>query len=142
LAARPAQIPGSTHRPLSFGGCAIGLLSLGGVSLGVCAFGALACGWQVFGSCAIAWNAASGGIAVANHFAVGGIAHALEANNDAAQSYLQGNLFFRCAPLALRYLAWLNLLWVVPMLARWRAVAWTRRRQDSTRFKACAIKSN
>jgi hypothetical protein len=48
----------------------------------------------------------------------------------AALSYLQPNQFFQHAPLALRYLAWLNLLWVIPMLARWRVVASSRRRRD------------
>jgi hypothetical protein len=107
------------------------LLSLGGFSLGVWSFGGLAFGWQVFGGCAIAWNAAVGGVAIAHDFAFGGIAHALQANNHAARSYLQPNLFFQHAPLALRYLAWLNLLWVIPMLAWWRIVACSCRRRDS-----------
>jgi hypothetical protein len=54
----------------------------------------------------------------------------LQANNNAAQSYLQPNLFFQHARLPLRYLAWLNLLWVIPMLARWRVVAGNRQRHD------------
>jgi hypothetical protein len=115
---------------LSFGGCAVGLLSLGGFSLGIWSLGALAVGWQVFAGCAIAWNAADGGIAMAHDFAIGGIAHALQANNDAAQSYFHSNQFFQHARLAVRYLAWLNLLWVIPMLVRWRIVAGTRRQRD------------
>ncbi len=130
LAIAPVSIGALPIGLLSFGGCAVGLLSLGGFSLGLWSFGALAFGWQVFGGCAIAWNAANGGIAVAHDFAVGSIAHALQANNDAAQSYLQSNLFFQHARLPLRYLAWLNLLWVIPMLARWRVVASSRRRRN------------
>src|SRR5436305_8490822 len=130
LAIAPVSIGALPIGLLSFGGCAVGLLSLGGFSLGVWSFGALAFGWQVFGGCAIAWNAANGGIAIAHDFAVGSIAHALQANNDAAQSYVQSNLFFQHARLPLRYLAWLNLLWVVPMLARWRAVVGSRRLRD------------
>jgi hypothetical protein len=84
----------------------------------------------VFGGCAIAWNAAVGGVAIAHDFAIGGIAHALQANNQAAQSFLQPNLFFQNAPLVLRYLAWLNLLWVIPMLAWWRIVVSSRRRSE------------
>ena len=130
LAIAPVSIGAFPIGLLSFGGCAVGLLSLGGLSLGIWSFGALAFGWQVFGGCAIAWNAANGGIAIAHNFAVGSIAHALQANNDAARSHLQPNLFFQYARLPLRYLAWLNLLWVIPMLARWRVVACIRRQRD------------
>ena len=131
LAIAPVSIGGLAIGLLSFGGCAVGLLSLGGFSLGVWSFGALAFGWQVFGGCAIAWNAANGGIAIAHDFAVGSIAHALQANNDAARFNLQSNLFFQHARLPLRYLAWLNLLWVIPMLARWRLAASSRRRRKT-----------
>jgi RNA polymerase sigma factor (sigma-70 family) len=129
LAIAPISIGGLAIGLLSFGGGAVGLLSLGGFSLGIWSLGALAFGWQVFGGCAIAWNAADGGIAIAHNFAIGGIAHALQANNDAAQSYLRSNLFFQHARLPVRYLAWLNLLWVIPMLARWRVVTFSRRRR-------------
>src|SRR5438270_3656310 len=131
VAIAPISIGGMAIGLLSFGGCAVGLFSLGGFSLGVWSFGALAFGWQVFGGCAIAWNAANGGIAIAHDFAVGSIAHALQANNDAAQFNLQSNLFFQHARLPLRYLAGLNLLWVIPMLARRRLAASSRRRRKS-----------
>jgi len=131
LAIAPVTIGALPIGLLSFGGCAVGLLSLGGLSLGIWSFGALAFGWQVFGGCAIAWNAANGGIAIAHDFAVGSIARALQANNDAARSYFQSNLFFQHARLPLRYLACLNLLWVIPMLARWRLAASSRRRGKS-----------
>ena len=130
LAIAPVCIGASAIGLLSFGGCAVGLVSLGGLSLGVWSFGALAFGWQVFGACAIAWNAANGAIAVAHNFAFGGIAHALQANNEVAASYFQQTLFFRHPRLLLRYLLWLNLLWVAPMLARWRVVAGGRRGRD------------
>jgi RNA polymerase sigma factor (sigma-70 family) len=130
LAIAPVCIGASAIGLLSFGGCAVGLISLGGFSLGVWSFGALAFGWQVFGACAIAWNAANGGIAIAHNLAFGGIAHALQANNDAAGAYFQQSPFFRRPRLLLRYVAWLNLLWVIPMLGRWRIVARSRRRQD------------
>lgn len=133
LAIAPVSIGGLAIGILSFGGGAVGLLSLGGFSFGVWSFGALAFGWQVFGACAIAWNAASGGVALAHDFAAGGIAHALQANNEAARNHIRSNLFLQHAHLALRYLAWLNLLWVVPMLARWRAVARSRRKENSAR---------
>jgi hypothetical protein len=131
LAIAPVSIGALAIGLMSFGGCAVGLLSLGGFSLGVWSLGALAFGWEVFGCCAIGWIAADGGIAIAHNFAVGGIAQALQANNDAAQSYFRLNLFFQHARLPVRYLAWLNLLWVIPMLVRWRVVAGNRRRRDA-----------
>jgi hypothetical protein len=130
LAIAPVSIGGLAIGLLSFGGCAVGVLSLGGLSFGIWSFGALALGWRVFGGFAIAWNAANGGIAVAHDFAVGSIAHALQANNEAARAYLRPSLFFQHARLPLRYLAWLNLLWVIPMLARWGVVAGSRHRRD------------
>jgi RNA polymerase sigma factor (sigma-70 family) len=130
IAIAPVSIGGLAMGLLPFGGCAVGLLALGGFSLGVWSFGGLAFGWQVFGGCAIAWNAAVGGVAIAHDFASGGIAHALQANNQATQSYLQPNLFFQNAPLVLRYLAWLNLLWVIPMFAWWRIVVSSCRRWE------------
>ena len=131
LAIAPVSIGATAIGLLSFGGCAVGLISLGGLSVGLWSFGVLAFGWQVFGACAIAWNAANGGIAIAHNFAFGGIAHALQANNDAAGSYFQQDLFFHHPRRLLVYVAWLNLLWVIPMLVRWRVVAGARRRRDS-----------
>jgi RNA polymerase sigma factor (sigma-70 family) len=123
VAIAPVSMGGFAIGLISFGGGSVGLLSLGGFSLGVWAFGALAFGWQVFGACAIAWHAASGGVAIAHDFAGGGIAHALQANNEAARTSIRSSLFLQHAHLALQYLAWLNLFWVIPMLARWRVVA-------------------
>ncbi len=123
LAIAPVSIGASAIGLLSFGGCAVGLISLGGCSVGLWSFGVFTFGWQVFGACAIAWNAANGGIAIAHNFAVGGIAHALQANNDAAGSVFQQDLFFHHPRRLLLYLGWLNLLWVIPMLGRWRVVA-------------------
>jgi RNA polymerase sigma factor (sigma-70 family) len=133
VAIAPVSMGGLALGFVSFGGCSVALLSLGGFSFGVWSFGALAFGWQVFGACAIAWNAASGGVAVAHDFAAGGIALALQANNEAARSYLRSSLFLQHAHLVLRHLAWLNLLWVIPMLARWRVVVRSRRQADSVR---------
>ena len=126
LAIAPVCIGGTAIGLLSFGGCAVGLVSLGGFSLGMWSFGALAFGWQGFGACAIAWKAANGGIAVAHHFAFGGIGRALQANNDVAKAYFEQTLFFRHPWRLLLYLAWFNLLWVIPMLAQWRAAAGRR----------------
>jgi hypothetical protein len=126
VAIAPVSIGGSAIGLLSFGGCAVGLISLGGLSVGLWSFGVLAFGWKVFGACAIAWNAANGGIAIAHDFAFGGIAYALQANNPAAANYFQHEPFFYQPRRLLFYLAWLNLLWVIPMLARWRIVKGAR----------------
>jgi RNA polymerase sigma factor (sigma-70 family) len=123
FAIAPVSIGATAIGILSFGGCAMGLISLGGLSVGLWSFGALAFGWQVFGSCAVAWHAANGGIAIAHDFAFGNIAHALQANTEAAGRYFQHGLFFHHPRRLLSYLAWLNLLWVIPALARWRIVA-------------------
>jgi RNA polymerase sigma factor (sigma-70 family) len=131
IAIAPVCIGGLALGLLPFGGCAAGVLALGGFSLGVWSFGGLALGWQVFGGCAIAWNAALGGVAIAHDFALGGIARAAQANNETAARAMQTSLFFQNAPLAFRYLACLNLLWIIPMLVWWRIVVRSRRRRDS-----------
>jgi RNA polymerase sigma factor (sigma-70 family) len=131
LAIAPVSIGASAIGLVSFGGCAVGLISLGGLSVGLWSFGALAFGWQAFGACAIAWKAANGGIAIAHDFAVGGLAAAMQANNGAARAYFWQTPFFHNPRRILFYLAWLNLLWVIPMLARWRVVAGARSRRDS-----------
>jgi hypothetical protein len=107
---------------IPFGGCAIGALALGGFSLGVWSFGGLAIGWQAFGGFALAWSAAMGGFAIAHDFALGGFAHAAEANNEMAGRFIRPLPLFRYGEVALRHLFWLNLLWVIPMIAWWRAV--------------------
>jgi RNA polymerase sigma factor (sigma-70 family) len=140
LAIAPVSIGASAIGLMSFGGCAVGLISLGGLSVGLWSFGALAFGWKVFGACAIAWNAANGGIAIAHNFAVGGIAHAWQANNQAARSFFQQDVLFHHPRRLLLYLSWLNLLWVIPMLARWRVVAGGIR--DVNQKQICLIKSN
>lgn len=130
VAIAPVSIGGLAVGLLSFGGGAVGMITLGGLSFGGWAFGALAFGWQAFGGCAIAWNAANGGVAVAHDFALGGVARALQVNNWAARSQMRASLFFYYAPQALRHLAWLNLLWVIPMLVRWRIIARSRRKES------------
>jgi RNA polymerase sigma factor (sigma-70 family) len=119
--------------PISFGGLALGLLTLGGVavgvvpfggcSLGVYALGGLAVGLQAFGGCAIAWRAADGGVAVARDFAVGAVASAQHANDAIAETFIQDSGFFQFALVAMRYVQWLNLLWLLPL------VLWLQKRR-------------
>jgi RNA polymerase sigma factor (sigma-70 family) len=108
---------------LPFGAVAFGLLVLGGFGVGVWTFGALAIGWQAFGCCAVAWNVAVGGVVLAHNFALGGIAHAAQANNAIARQFIGTNLFFHCAQIIGRYCVWLNLLWVVPVVVQWWVIA-------------------
>lgn len=112
--------------PVCFGGCAVGLVPIGvlgigllplaGCSLGVWAIGGLAIGWKALGGCAIAGNAALGGVAVAHGFAQGGLAHATQANNEIAKQFMFSDRFFSFAQIVVRHLAWLNLLWLFPIL--------------------------
>ncbi|MGD0650791.1 MAG: sigma-70 family RNA polymerase sigma factor [Verrucomicrobiia bacterium] len=132
---------GMAIAPWSMGGCAIGLaawggfaaglLALGGLGLGVWSFGGLAVGWQAFGGCAVAWNAAVGGVAVARDFALGGITHAAQANNQIAGQAIWSRAFFQDGQIVLRHLAWLNLLWLVPLILWWRTVRKARPEQKA-----------
>jgi RNA polymerase sigma factor (sigma-70 family) len=119
---------------LPFGAIALGLLVVGGFGVGVWSFGVMAVGWQAFGCCAVAWNAASGGVALAHDFALGGIAHAAQFNNAIAGQVIGPNLFFRFSQSIVRYVIWLNLLWVVPVALQSRVVARARRRREQGNF--------
>jgi RNA polymerase sigma factor (sigma-70 family) len=130
LAIAPISIGGCAIGLFSFGGLSIGTLSLGGTALGVWVFGGLALGWQAFGGCAIAWNAAWGGYAIARGFAIGGLVHAAQANNPIALQFIQANPFFRISGKTLPYLLWLNLVWVIPMMAMRRKLNRTGREQN------------
>lgn len=120
FAVAPFSFGGLAVGLIPFGGFALGLIALGGFSVGFWSFGGFAVGWQAFGGCAIAWNAALGGAALAREFALGGIAHAAQANTDAAQLYIGTSWFFHNAPVVARHLAWLNLVWLLPLVLWWR----------------------
>jgi RNA polymerase sigma factor (sigma-70 family) len=115
---------------IPFGGLALGLLPIGGCSLGVWAWGALAFGWQAYGACAIAWNAAEGWIALARQYALGHVAYG-SADMQEAAAVVRSGLYFRYAEVVMKYFAWLNLLWVVPCLIEWRAVARAKARKTT-----------
>jgi RNA polymerase sigma factor (sigma-70 family) len=122
FAVAPVSIGGCAIGLLPFGGMAMGLLAFGGISLGVWSFGGFALGWQAFGGCAMAWNASWGGVSVARHYALGGVAQAAQANNGIAQTFIQSHSFFRISEMVFPYVAWLNLIWLVPMVAWWGVV--------------------
>jgi hypothetical protein len=90
---------------VSMGGLAIGLLAIGGFGIGFLAFGGMAVGFAAIGGAAIGyvacgggaigWLGASGGAVWTRHFALGGGALAEHANDQAAQAFMHGNVFFR-----------------------------------------------
>ncbi len=129
----PISLGGFSIGLLSFGGASLGLFSVGGIAVGAYTFfGGLCFAWQAQGACAIAWHAAFGGVAIARDFAIGGIAHAAETNNDAAWQFVQSDPFFRVSHFVNTHWIWLNLLWAIPFFVQWRAIR-RRRRQNLAR---------
>lgn len=120
IAIAPVSIGGLAIGLTAWGGLALGALAAGGLAMGGWAFGGLALGWQAFGGCVLGWNAAMGGLAVARDYALGGIAHAANANNELAENVLHGNVFFKSMVVLARHFVWLNLLWILPLLVWWR----------------------
>jgi RNA polymerase sigma factor (sigma-70 family) len=130
VAVAPFCIGGLALGLLPFGGIVAGILPLGGLALGVWAFGAIAIGWQSIGGYAIAWSAAVGDFAVAHNFALGGIAHAVQANTDAAKHFVESNLFFQWIKLLEGHWSWMNSLWIVPLFILWRLIARSHRNKQ------------
>jgi RNA polymerase sigma factor (sigma-70 family) len=116
--------------PLSLGGVSIGLLTLGGLAVGLGAFGGfavgpwvvggMAVGWQAFGGCALGWLGAQGGAAAAHQFAMGGVALAPHANDAVAEAFFAHSGFFRLLQEIMPYFGWVNVVWLVPLLAWWQ----------------------
>jgi hypothetical protein len=123
VAVAPVSIGGLAIGLMPWGGMALGIFAIGGFALGGWAFGVFAFGWQSFGACAIAWNAATGGLAIARDFAVGGMAQATQANNEIASQFIKGGFFFRNMETLSQHIVWMNLLWLLPLIAWWRALA-------------------
>ncbi len=119
VAIAPISFGGFALGLVTLGGMAIGVVPLGGFSLGLYALGGMAVGLQAFGGCAIAWTAANGAVAVARDFAVGAVAWARDANGVAARSFIESSFFFAYALAAVRYLPWLNLMWLFPFVLWW-----------------------
>jgi RNA polymerase sigma factor (sigma-70 family) len=121
LAIAPVSIGGIAIGLIPFGGLSAGIFAMGGFAFGGWAFGGFALGWQTFGGCALAWNAATGGLAIARDFAMGGVAHAAQANNEIASQFMKASSFFRLMEILSHYMGWLNLLWLIP-LVQWRRI--------------------
>ncbi len=129
VAVAPFSIGGLVIGLIPFGGIVAGIFPLGGLSLGVWAFGGVAIGWQAIGGFALAWHAAVGNFALARDFAVGGIVHALQANNDTARQFTDANLYFRCIQAINRHWFWMNFIWITPLFIQWRVIARSRQRE-------------
>jgi RNA polymerase sigma factor (sigma-70 family) len=129
LAIAPISIGWCAVGPVAYGGLALGMLAIGACSLGVWTFGGLALGWQAYGACALGWKAAVGWIVVAHEFALGSIAHG-GAGVEAARKFVGSSPFFHFAQMIMKYFAWMNLLWVVPLTIQARIVA--RAKKSST----------
>jgi RNA polymerase sigma factor (sigma-70 family) len=119
---------------ISCGGLAVGLVALGGVGIGLFAFGGMAVGFAAiggaavgyvaFGGGAIGWLGASGGAVLARHFALGGGAIAQHTNDQAAQTFMHGSVFFRYEWTVFNILVVMS--WLLPpalslYFKRWRA---------------------
>lgn len=120
IAVAPIALGGVAVGIISWGGLALGIITIAGMSIGVWADGGLAVGWQAFGGCAFAWNAAMGGYAAAHEFALGGVAHAAQFNNELAKQFIHDSRFFRIAEALSRYMGLMNLIWIAPLLLWWR----------------------
>jgi len=126
----PVCIGGVAIGLMPWGGLALGVFAIGGLALGGWAFGGLAFGWQAYGGFAIALNAAQGALAIARDFAVGSVARAAQANNEAAGQFMKGSFFFNSMEVLLRHIWWMNLIWLLPLIGWWRALAKRRRQND------------
>jgi RNA polymerase sigma factor (sigma-70 family) len=123
LAVAPVSVGGIAVGLMPWGGAACGLFAIGGFAIGGWVFGGFALGWQAFGGCALGWNAAMGGLALAREFAIGGVAHAAQANDEIASQFIKGRPFFIRMEILSHYIAWLNLLWLIPLISWWRILA-------------------
>ncbi|HYG22493.1 MAG TPA: sigma-70 family RNA polymerase sigma factor [Verrucomicrobiae bacterium] len=132
VAMAPISVGGLAIGLLSWGGFAVGMAAWGGLALGGFAMGGLALGWQAFGGCAIAWQAAVGGAAVAKDFALGGFAHAAEANNQIAAGVIEPMPFFSSGGFIFHHMIWLNLIWVIPTALWWWLLRIGNRRNASS----------
>jgi hypothetical protein len=128
--------------PFSFGGIAIGLVpfgaltlgafSLGAISLGIWSFGGMAMGMQTAGAVGIGWESAQGGLVMAHNFAIGDIAHAIQANNDYATQFFRQDPFSRVAKVLNRLGILMMLAWVVPLYVQSRIITRARNRREKT----------
>jgi RNA polymerase sigma factor (sigma-70 family) len=132
MAIAPISLGGLALGGIAIGGCSGGLLAAGGFAAGIWAFGGMAEGWQAAGGLVLGWKAAIGGLACAHDFAVGGMVHALHANDAAARDFVQRQFFYR-NPKTARALLWWGpaLVWLPPLLILGWIQHRSRRRQPA-----------
>jgi hypothetical protein len=87
LAAGGVSVGSVSVGVVAVGGVSLGVLSLGGVAFGFLVLGSLAAGVFALGAFALGWTGASGAIAVAHDFALGGLALAEHPNDAAARAF-------------------------------------------------------
>jgi len=102
---------------VALGGVGIGLFAFGGLAVGFAAIGGVVVGYVALGGGAIGWLGASGGAVWARHFALGGGAIAQHANDQAAQAFMHGSVFFRYGWIVLNIL--MVMLLLPPALGLW-----------------------
>ena len=122
-----------------FGGLAVGAVSVAGAAFGALAVGGWAMGLLACGGGAGAWTAAFGGLAVAHDYAVGGLAIAAHANDEAARNLLSHTMFFSAAKAALDHAQWLVLLAVLPLVLAWRQLKTARKGTGKTNRPAILL---
>jgi RNA polymerase sigma factor (sigma-70 family) len=130
LAIAPISAGGVAIGILSFGAIAVGVVPIGAAVLGVWAYGGLAIGWQAFCGCGLAWKAVMGRMVVAHDFALGGVAHAAQANTEIARQFFQQDVFFRIAEVVEKHGFLVMLGWVIPVSVSAHLVARARRQRE------------
>jgi len=130
LAIAPISFGGLAIGILPFGAIALGIFPVGAVAIGAWAYGGLAFGWQVFCGVGAAWNMATGGVVAAHDFADGAIAHALQANNQAAADFIRQQLFFRISRVVNNHGFLVMLGWIIPLMVQARIVSRAKSRRE------------
>jgi hypothetical protein len=130
IAVAPVSFGGIAIGILPFGAIALGIFPIGAMTLGIWAYGALAFGWQVFCGVGVAWNAAVGGMVFAYDFANGAVAHAAQANTDAANRFIWHETFFQTALTLSRHGLLVMFVSMLPVTLQSWIVARARRRRE------------
>jgi hypothetical protein len=137
MAVAPISMGGVAVGLVAVGGGALGLLSFAGLALGGWSVGGLAAGYVAMGGAALGWQAATGGMAVAREFAVGGAAFGQHANDEVARVFVQDSGFFTHADALMRHgslLVWMPVLlvvWQVMRVRRLQAQASAKKRNPT-----------
>lgn len=119
-------IGGIAIGPIAIGAMAVGAIALAGLALGGAAIGGLAIGIVAAGGTVVGWVAANGGLSVAYHYAVGGVAHAAHANDAVARDFIATSQFFRLASAASQHV--FQLVWIPFVIVALQLLALKRRR--------------